>query len=64
MLRNLSNNQLLLAGVGLALLIEFFTNAWVGFGESRKSLSVEPWDKSVLVAQDAEFWQPLTMFSG
>jgi len=53
MLRNLSNNQLLLTGVGLVLLIEFFTNAWVGLGESRKSLSVEPWDKSVLEAQDA-----------
>lgn len=53
MLRKLSNNQLLLAGAGLVLIIEFFANAWVGLGENSKSLSVEPWDKTVLSEPDA-----------
>lgn len=53
MLKNLSNHQLLAAGTGLLIIVEFFSNAWVGLGESSKSLSVESWDKSVLEQQQA-----------
>lgn len=48
MLKNLSNTQLSVCGLVILLVIEFFSNAWIGFGESRKSLALEPWDKSVL----------------
>jgi len=53
MLKNLSNNSLLLGGAGLVIAVEFFVNAWVGLGERDKSLSLESWDKSVLVPQEA-----------
>ena len=52
MLKNLSNHQLLLGGAGFVLAVEFFINAWVELGESDKSLSLQSWDKSVLVPQE------------